>query len=136
MSPVIEKESPVEKYSYIGMSVASGDFLQDKKMIFATGAPRSNGTGEVVFFSKELGSNILGTRGVLRGEQFASSFGYSMTAADVDGDGHADLIVGAPFFYNKTNGGAVYVYLSSDLRSGKFEPSVKLTGKPESRFGF
>lgn len=45
-------------------------------------------------------------------------------------------MVGAPFYYSKTEGGAVYVYLNKDLRSGKFDTYLKLTGKPESRFGF
>lgn len=44
--------------------------------------------------------------------------------------------MGAPFYYNETEGGAVYVYLNSPagLRNDTF--SVRLTGKPESRFGF
>jgi len=44
--------------------------------------------------------------------------------------------VGAPFFYTKTEGGAAYVYLNRNLRSGKFDAHIKLTGKPESRFAF
>lgn len=118
------------------MSVSSGDFLEDKKLTYAGGAPRSNGTGQVIFYSKDLGKNLFDHRGTLQGEQFASSFGYSMTTLDCDGDGHADLVVGAPFFYSKTEGGAVYVYLNRALRSGKFGEHLRLTGKPESRFGF
>lgn len=45
MGPVIEGQSPVDKYSYLGMSVASGNFFDDRKLTFASGAPRSNGTG-------------------------------------------------------------------------------------------
>lgn len=48
-----------------------------------------------------------------------------------------DLIVGAPFYFNNTEGGAVYVYYN--LRNCtetdcKFD--LKLTGPAESRFGF
>lgn len=45
-------------------------------------------------------------------------------------------MVGAPFYSGKSEGGAVYVYLNSPagLRNDTF--SVRLTGKPESRFGF
>lgn len=49
---------------------------------------------------------------------------------------HSDLAVGAPFFWNKNAGGAVYVYLSKDLRAGRLDKFQKLIGKPESRFGF
>lgn len=152
------------------MSVAAGDFLENNIMIFAGGAPRSNGTGkkqkmfklnsnlcflgQVILYSKDSsGNNLFDLRAIIQGEQFASSFGYSMTVLDCDGDRfvfhrfcaiksheillrHADLVVGAPFFYTRTEGGAVYVYLNKDLRLGKFDNNLKLTGKPESRFGF
>ncbi|KAJ6219410.1 hypothetical protein RDWZM_005222 [Blomia tropicalis] len=136
MGPVIEGQSPVSKYSYLGMSVTSGDFFDKKKLTFAGGAPRSNGTGQVILYTKNLGKNLFDLRGILQGEQFASSFGYSMTSLDCDGDGHSDLIVSAPFYYSKTEGGAVYQYLNKNLRLGKFDQYMKLTGKPESRFGF
>ncbi|KAH9493727.1 Itga7p, partial [Dermatophagoides farinae] len=135
MGPVIEGKSPVDKYSYLGMSVASGDFLGDK-IIIATGAPRSNGTGEVIFYSKDSGRIEFDIRGRLHGEQFGSSFGYSMASLDCDGDKHSDLAIGAPFYYDGNDGGAVYVYLEKDLRIGAFHKRIRLTGKLESRFGF
>ncbi|UXI15735.1 serine/threonine-protein kinase/endoribonuclease IRE1-like [Sarcoptes scabiei] len=135
MGPVIEGKSPVSKYSYLGMSVASGDFFGDK-LIIASGAPRSNGTGQVIFYNKDSRKIEFDLRGILNGEQFASSFGYSMTSLDCDGDKHSDLAVGAPFYYSGQNGGAVYVYRSSDLSSNNFDKFSKLTGKLESRFGF
>ena len=86
MGPVIEGKSPVDKYSYLGMSVTSGDFFGDDKIIIATGAPRSNGTGEVIFYSKDSGRIEFDIRGRLQGEQIGSSFGYSMASFDCDGD--------------------------------------------------
>lgn len=45
-----------------------------------------------------------------------------------------DLVVGAPFYYSRTEGGAVYIYLNE---GGKIlKPATRLKGKPESRFGF
>lgn len=135
------------------MSVTSGDFLSNK-LIYASGAPRSNGTGvyrisiewstlnlfplgQVIFYNKNAsGKNLFDLGGILHGEQFASSFGYTMATLDCDGDGHADLAVGAPFYYTKSEGGAVYLYLNKDLRSAHFDKYLKITGKPESRFGF
>ncbi|OTF71504.1 integrin alpha-PS1-like protein [Euroglyphus maynei] len=135
MGPVIEGKSPVDKYSYLGMSVVSGDFFGDK-IIIATGAPRSNGTGEIIFYSKDSGRIEFDIRGRLHGEQIGSSFGYSMASLDCDGDKHSDLAIGAPFYYDGNVGGAVYVYLEKDLRTGSFDKRIRLTGKLESRFGF
>ncbi|XP_027196901.2 integrin alpha-PS1-like [Dermatophagoides pteronyssinus] len=137
MGPVIEGKSPVDKYSYLGMSVTSGDFFGDDKIIIATGAPRSNGTGEVIFYSKDSGRIEFDIRGRLHGEQIGSSFGYSMASFDCDGDKHSDLAIGAPFYYDSNdNGGAVYIYRQKDLRIGSFDKHVRLTGRLESRFGF
>lgn len=44
--------------------------------------------------------------------------------------------MGAPFYYSKTAGGAAYLYLNKNIRKNNFKRSLKLTGKPESRFSF
>lgn len=48
-------------------------------------------------------------------ESMFSYFGYSLTTADVDGDGLEDVIVGAPFYHNSTHHdqGAIFVYRQS-----------------------
>ena len=56
-SPVLGVDSPVDKYSYLGMAVTSGNFLPTSRncgeyLSYAVGAPRSNGTGQVVIFVK------------------------------------------------------------------------------------
>ena len=43
--------------------------------------------GQVVFFSKHKGESIFDVNFILNGEQFASSYGYSMTSLDCNGDG-------------------------------------------------
>lgn len=68
-----------------GMSVTSGVFMDDKRS-YVTGAPRSNGTGQVVFFTKK-NDVIFDVQLILNGEQFASSFGYSLTSLDINSDG-------------------------------------------------
>ena len=70
------------------MSVVGAKFLENE-MSYAAGAPRSNGTGQVIIFSKtKKGSKdaIMSTRLIINGEQFASSFGYEISTADVNGD--------------------------------------------------
>lgn len=70
----------------------------------------------------------------LDGEQFASGFGYQLVTADVNGDDFPDLLVSAPFYFGRHEGGAVYVYINDDRKINK-KFDLKLTGKLESRFG-
>lgn len=44
-------------------------------------------TGQVLFFTKQKGESVMDVNLILNGEQFASSYGYSMTALDCNGDG-------------------------------------------------
>ncbi|KAJ2949142.1 hypothetical protein O0L34_g6082 [Tuta absoluta] len=141
-APVEDGISPVEKYSYMGMTVTGAKFFSDSSYSYAAGAPRARGTGQVVIFQKRNMVNeqdwgnheILNFTMAFKGEQFGSSFGYEVTSADVNGDGMPDLLVGAPFYFSRDVGGAVYLYLNQNY-SLKPEYSLKLTGKPESQFG-
>ncbi|XP_049873202.1 integrin alpha-PS1 isoform X2 [Pectinophora gossypiella] len=140
MAPVEDGASPVEKYSYLGMSVAGAKFFGSIPS-YAAGAPRSHGTGQVVMFQKRNFTdwnnpniNILNYTMMFNGEQFGSSFGYEVASADVNGDGLPDLLVGAPFYFSRDHGGAVYLYLNEN-HNLKPEYNLKLTGKPESQFG-
>ena len=45
----------------------------------------------------------------------------------------ADLIVAAPFYYDREAGGAVYVYSNPPEGLTAHTPPVRLLGKPESR---
>ncbi|XP_016039165.2 integrin alpha-PS1 isoform X2 [Drosophila simulans] len=123
--------SPVDKYSYLGMSVTGGRFFGH--MSYAAGAPRSEGHGQVVIFDKST-DNPIPVHSILDGEQFGSSFGYELATADINGDHRPDLIVAAPLYFTKTEGGAVYVYQNiQDTLPVKY--TLKLTGPVESRFG-
>ncbi|KFM66138.1 Integrin alpha-PS1, partial [Stegodyphus mimosarum] len=134
--PIKEETSPVDKYSYLGMSVTTGVFF-DGKRSFVGGAPRSNGTGQVIFFTKgKVGEAVFDVQLILNGEQFASSFGYTLASIDINSDGYLDLAVGAPFYYSKAKGGAVYIYMNSPEGIKETDEPIKITGKPESRFGF
>jgi len=75
-----------------GMSVTAGQFF-GSETAYAAGAPRANGTGQVLIFSKKRPSeNPMDVQLILGGEQFASSFGYELTNADVNGDGCVEMI--------------------------------------------
>lgn len=83
--PHSESTSPVDKYSYLGMSVTGGRFFS-LNYSFAAGAPRSMGHGQVVIFTKYSKINPINVTMILEGEQFASNFGYEMMTADINGD--------------------------------------------------
>ncbi|XP_003246766.1 integrin alpha-PS1 isoform X2 [Acyrthosiphon pisum] len=138
-SPVRDNEvSPVDSHSYLGMSTTA-DYLfgRHNDMVYAAGAPRANGTGQVVLFTKLRPSvNLMDAKVIISGEQFASSFGYELATADLNGDGEPDLIVGAPFYFTKETGGAVYIYMNNKDHCFNCKSPIKLVGKPESRFGF
>lgn len=73
------------------MSVTAAAFLDSSHMTYAAGAPRAAGTGQVVLFAKNQGgpmdkSAIMSVKQIISGEQFASSFGYEVATADVNGD--------------------------------------------------
>ncbi|XP_053658887.1 integrin alpha-PS1 [Anopheles marshallii] len=126
--------SPVPNYSYLGMSVTGGRFFGEY-MAYAGGAPRAaQGNGEVVIFTNRNKPNPFEHVVSLRGEQFGSGYGSTLASADINGDGRLDLLVGAPNYFNRTDGGAVYVYLN---RGSSFvqQYDQRLTGRLESRFG-
>lgn len=71
---------------FAGMSVAAGKFYSNR-IGFAAGAPRDNGTGRVIIVPEvKDGVNPMKIHAQLSGEQFASSFGYELAAADINGD--------------------------------------------------
>lgn len=117
------------------MAVTGGRYY-DNHFSYAAGAPRSDGHGQVVIFSKTYptATNPMTVSQIIDGEQFASSFGYELATADVNGDSLPDLLVAAPFYFSRTDGGAVYVYQNENHRlPSKY--TLKLTGKLESQFG-
>lgn len=68
------------------MAVTSGKFFGNETS-FVGGAPRGNGTGQVVFFQKNKLETTFLVQLVLNGEQFASSYGFSLTSIDINSDG-------------------------------------------------
>lgn len=86
MGPVLEDTSPVDKYSYLGMSVTSGHFFDGETISYVGGAPRANGTGQVVFFTRNEEDSTFAVQHMLDGEQFASSFGYTIAKIDLNKD--------------------------------------------------
>lgn len=68
------------------MAVTSGKFFGNETS-FVGGAPRGNGSGQVVFFQKYKMEATFLVQLVLNGEQFASSYGFSLASLDINNDG-------------------------------------------------
>ena len=122
-------------YSYIGKSVASaGDVNGDGYSDVIVGNPDDlnsyYGYGEAyIFFG---GASMNNTKDVtLFGETKSSFFGYSVSSADINGDGFSDVIVGA-LGYN-AGAGRAYVFYGGGLMDNYAD--VVMTGEYNSNFG-
>lgn len=98
----------VSNQVWFGWSVAGvGDVDGDGRPDFAVGAPYYSGAGYVSIFSGATGITLAS----VGAEALGDSFGYSVAGAgDVNGDGRADVLVGAPATdIFGTNTGSAYV---------------------------
>uniref|UniRef100_A0A668AIU6 Integrin, alpha 3b n=1 Tax=Myripristis murdjan TaxID=586833 RepID=A0A668AIU6_9TELE len=125
-----------KRNSYMGYSV-----LEDRRLLsrsdytVVTGSPRDESKGSVTLGRKD--DNKIVPDLVIPGEQVGSYFGNSLAVTDLNNDDWNDLIVGAPFYFDrmKDEGGAVYVFMNEN---GSFQKSASLIlkGPTASAFGF
>nr|XP_020461843.1 integrin alpha-3 isoform X2 [Monopterus albus] len=123
------------RYSYMGYSV-----LEEKKLLsyndytVVTGSPRDESKGSVMFGTKFDNSIKLVLS--IPGEQVGSYFGSSLAVTDLNNDDWNDLIVGAPFYFDrmKDQGGAVYIFMNEN-GSFQMNSTVTLKGPSHSAFG-
>uniref|UniRef100_A0A9J7XJV2 Integrin, alpha 3b n=1 Tax=Cyprinus carpio carpio TaxID=630221 RepID=A0A9J7XJV2_CYPCA len=121
---------------YIGYSVVEDKKLLDhSKYTVVTGAPRDSFKGSVILAEKQ--DLIFNPVMTIPGEQIGSYFGSCLAVTDLNNDDWNDLIVGAPFYFDryKEEGGAVYIFMNEN---GSFQEkaSLVLKGKKGSGFGF
>ncbi|KTF92530.1 hypothetical protein cypCar_00020944 [Cyprinus carpio] len=128
--------SAAQYKSNYGYSVLEDIKLLDRsKYTVVTGAPRDNFRGSVILAEKQ--GLVLNPVMTIPGEQIGSYFGSCLAVTDLNNDDWNDLIVGAPFYFdrNKEEGGAVYIFMNEN---GSFQKkaSLVLKGKKGSGFGF
>uniref|UniRef100_A0A8C7Z4B0 Integrin, alpha 3b n=1 Tax=Oryzias sinensis TaxID=183150 RepID=A0A8C7Z4B0_9TELE len=121
---------------YMGYSVLEEQkLLKRDQYTVVTGAPRFDSRGSVIL--GEMSQAKISLMQLIPGEQVGSYFGSSLAAADLNNDDWNDLIVGAPFYFERQNqiGGAVYIFMNEN---GSFQNvSTKvLKGPAYSGFGF
>ncbi|XP_058037137.1 integrin alpha-X-like isoform X1 [Ahaetulla prasina] len=114
--------------SYIGYSVALARF--HKKTFYITGAPRFQHVGQVFVFESKSGRFT----GNIQGQQVGSYFGAELATVDLNKDGNTDLLlIGAPHYYNGSQGGIVHV--SSINNTGELVHLQTLHGIPGNGLG-
>lgn len=105
-------------YSFVNLDDVDGDGKDD----FAVGAIHGDGddvslSGSVTIYKGGGNGEVIKT---LSGEWPMDKFGLSLASGDLNGDGNADLVVGAPFNTNNPSlyqAGAVYVFFGPDFTS-------------------
>uniref|UniRef100_A0A087XCN8 Integrin subunit alpha 8 n=1 Tax=Poecilia formosa TaxID=48698 RepID=A0A087XCN8_POEFO len=115
--------------SYLGYSVAVGEFTGDSEQELITGVPR--GAQNFGYVTMINSSNLTFIQN-FTGEQMASYFGYSVAVTDLNGDDTDDILVGAPLYMEREmeskprEVGRVYLYLQ--LAPLRFSEPIVLSG--------
>ncbi|KAM8999605.1 integrin alpha-3 isoform X1 [Sarcophilus harrisii] len=122
---------------YIGYTVQVGNgVLHPESLTIVAGAPRDRHSGSVFLMNLEAGGEMQ-LKQVLEGKQVGAYFGSAIALADLNNDGWQDILVGAPYYFERKEeiGGAIYIFMN---QGGIFptSPSQHLYGPSGSTFGF
>ncbi|XP_042211106.1 integrin alpha-IIb-like [Homarus americanus] len=120
-----------------GWATILGNFDNINTIIATSTVHYGNYTGRVSFYPKKL---ILHKPPLLSlyGTEVGAQFGYCLGSGDVDGDGAADLLVGAPLAPGEhaPDAGKIWVYLSPLITGSQNRAPQEVSGtEPWGRFG-
>ncbi|XP_006148170.1 LOW QUALITY PROTEIN: integrin alpha-X [Tupaia chinensis] len=117
--------------SYLGYSTELALWKGEQNLVL--GAPRYQHTGKVVIFTP--GPKQWRLKAEVTGTQTGSYFGASLCSMDVNRDGNTDLVlIGAPHFYEQTQGGRVSVCPLPKVQ-GRWQCVGVLRGEPGHPWG-
>ncbi|XP_010615564.1 integrin alpha-8 [Fukomys damarensis] len=123
--------------SYLGYSVAAGEFTGDSQQELVAGVPRGAQNFGYVSIINSTDMTFIQN---FTGEQMASYFGYTVVVSDVNSDGMDDVLIGAPLFMerefesNPREVGQVYLYLQVSALLFR-DPQVLRGTETFGRFG-
>lgn len=111
---------------HAGAALAAGDFNCDGLVDLAIGAPQKATGGAMTgavyvvngaYLPEDGSLDLSDADHVIFGEVAGDTFGHALSAGDVNGDGCADLAVGAPFHDagGVPNSGRIYLFSGIDL---------------------
>lgn len=133
-SPFQTLTGPSFDDSRFGASLAGADFNGDGYADLAVGARNASGlkTGRVYVYHGATGGLLSAPTTTLVAPEVGGDYGSAIAAGDLNGDGFADLVVGAP----GENGGLgrVYVYLGNPFNMGT-TPATVLDAPGGTQFG-
>ncbi|KAH9513204.1 hypothetical protein Btru_034367, partial [Bulinus truncatus] len=133
VSPYKDYETPTAFYSYNGYAVAMGRFDDSKALYYVSGAPKSRITGEIVFFTEYVKGKLeYHQNKIVKGHLDFSGFGSSLLSLDLNNDDYDDLIVGAPYYYNRNVGGAIYIYYGGKIMINNASKPVEILSRSMS----
>ncbi|XP_037594976.1 integrin alpha-8 [Cebus imitator] len=123
--------------SYLGYSVAAGEFTGDSQQELVAGVPRGAQNFGYVSIINSTDMTFIQN---FTGEQMASYFGYTVVISDVNSDGLDDVLVGAPLFMerefesNPREVGQIYLYLQVSSLLFR-DPQILIGTETFGRFG-
>eukprot|EP00071_Canis_lupus_P032532 XP_022266089.1 integrin alpha-8 [Canis lupus familiaris] len=123
--------------SYLGYSVAAGEFTGDSEQELVAGVPRGAQNFGYVSIINSTDMTFIQN---FTGEQMASYFGYTVTVSDVNNDGMDDVLIGAPLFMEREfessprEVGQVYLYLQENALVFR-DPQILAGTEVFGRFG-
>ncbi|ELK35934.1 Integrin alpha-8 [Myotis davidii] len=123
--------------SYLGYSVAAGEFTGDAQQELVAGVPRGAQNFGYVSIINSTDMTFIQN---FTGEQMASYFGYTVAVSDINNDGMDDILIGAPLFMerefesNPREVGQVYLYMQVSALTFE-DPQVLAGTEVFGRFG-
>ncbi|XP_074623390.1 integrin alpha-9-like isoform X2 [Acropora palmata] len=114
VEPIKTTQDQIDLHEYNGYSIASGLISVQSRADVVSGAPRADSIrGKALIYKYESGQfSVRSQLPQPKDLHTGSYFGSVVCAVDLDKNGYADVLVGAPYFTDVLDEGRVYIYLN------------------------